>query len=355
MLHYSAQLANALAGRKDMEVSVVLPRGARTDLFSDRVGCTFVDVVTGRQWRETLKGFWHLLNIGKFFRAVRATRPDIVHINSSHPWILAGVRRLAALYPTVATVHDVDVHPGEVSLRKSLERAAVTRYAHKLVVHRERLRQRLLCKNPRLSENDVAVTPHGDYGFFEQWTRPTQREPATVLFFGRIHAYKGLEHLIEAAPRIRAAVPGARFVIAGEGDVRLYRSALSDTDLFEVHNHYIPDEAVAELFQRAALLALPYIEASESGVLKIAVGFDLPVVASAVGSLPDAIDHDRTGLLVPPGDKDALANAIIGLLKDEDRRNSLAWNARGKASDDESWESAAGKLVALYGSLRNGH
>ena len=51
----------------------------------------------------------------------------------------------------------------------------------------------------------------------------------------------------------------------------------------------------------------------------------------------------------------AVAAAIVGLLKDEDRRNSLARNARSKASDDESWESAAGKLVTLYGSLRNGH
>src|SRR5438552_16759897 len=93
----------------------------------------------------------------------------------------------------------------------------------------------------------------------------------TVLFFGRIWEYKGLEYLIRAEPLITAEVPEARIVIAGEGeDFGRYRLLMDHPEHFVVYNEYIPDQQRSELFRQASLVVLPYIEASQSGVIPLA-------------------------------------------------------------------------------------
>src|SRR5690606_20252897 len=112
-----------------------------------------------------------------------------------------------------------------------------------------------------------------------------------VLFFGRIHRYKGLDYLIQAEPLITQKVPDARIVIAGTGeDFGRYEEAIAGRDAFEVHNYRIPYEEGARPFQQASVVALPYVEASQSGVIPPASGFRRPVVVTDVGSLPEVVD-----------------------------------------------------------------
>jgi glycosyltransferase involved in cell wall biosynthesis len=351
MLHYTSQLANALARQPAVCVTVVLPRGTNTDLFNDDVRREFVDVLTSQHLLDVVLSLRHLLNLSGFMDTIDATQPDVVHVNSSHPWFLAVMPRLRRRTAVIATVHDVDVHPGEDTWRKRLERKVVVRGAKHVIVHHERLRQKLLDTMPNLASESVHVTPHGDYGFFRRWAKPAARDTSTVLFFGRIHEYKGLAFLLDAAPKVREHIPQVRFVIAGEGDLGPYSSKLSDTSLFEVHNYYIPDDEVASLFQSATLLALPYIEASESGVLHIAFSLGLPVVATLVGGFPDAIEHGQTGLLVPSRKVEPLTEAIVKLLEDVEARERMARNALAVADAEHGWDDAAQRLVSVYESL----
>ena len=86
-------------------------------------------------------------------------------------------------------------------------------------------------------------------------------------------------------------------------------------DRFLVYNHWISDTLQAELFHRASVVVLPYIEASQSGVIPCAYSCAKPVIATRTGSLPEMVEHGRTGYLVPPGDEKALADAMIDLLR----------------------------------------
>ena len=173
--------------------------------------------------------------------------------------------------------------------------------------------------------------------------------PNTVLFFGRIWAYKGLEVLIEAEPLITREVPDARIVIAGRGDsLDQYQQTMVNPGHFELHNHYIPNEMVAELFQSASIVVLPYLEASQSGVIPIAYAFGKPVVATNVGGIPDVVDHGQTGYLVPPNDPASLAKAVIALLTDRRARLEMGQKAQEKARRDLSWTSIAEQTIHVY-------
>ena len=119
-------------------------------------------------------------------------------------------------------------------------------------------------------------------------------------------------------------------------------------DRFEVHEGFVSEAERARLFARASVVALPYVEASGSGVLPLAHAYGKPVVASAVGGLADAVDDGRTGLLVPPGDPEALATAIVRLLHDDALRRRLG--AAGRRVVETAWSphEVAGRTLATY-------
>ena len=117
---------------------------------------------------------------------------------------------------------------------------------------------------------------------------------------------------------------------------------------FIVHNEYISHDKRTELFQRASIVALPYIDASQSGVIPVAYTHAKPVVATAVGSLPEMVDHGRTGYVVPPRDEQALADAIVRLLRDKDLRRQLGANGKHKVNTECSPGVVAEQTLAVY-------
>jgi glycosyltransferase involved in cell wall biosynthesis len=153
-------------------------------------------------------------------------------------------------------------------------------------------------------------------------------EPGTVLFFGRAGSRKGLEYLVRAQPIITRHVPHARIVIAAHGkDLERCQQMIQDDSKFEIHEGFIPGVEMAAFYQKACLVALPYLSASTSGVLLDAYSFGKPVVTTTVGSLPEYVEDGVTGLLVPPADVGQLANAIVRLLSNDTLRHRMGENA----------------------------
>ena len=105
------------------------------------------------------------------------------------------------------------------------------------------------------------------------------------------------------------------------------------------------------LFEEASLVVLPYVEASQSGVVQTAYAFHTPVVASAVGGLPEAVVDGITGRLVPPKDPSALAAAVSELLLNKTLRARMREGIRQLEDTEFGWPRAARKLTDLYGVL----
>ena len=117
---------------------------------------------------------------------------------------------------------------------------------------------------------------------------------------------------------------------------------------FDVHNEFISHEKVAELFQRASIIVLPYVDGSQSGVIPMAYAFKKPVVITDVGSLPENVDDGKTGFVVPPRDSRRLADVITDLLLDDDKRKAFGRNAYDKSRGDLSWDRIAADTIKVY-------
>jgi glycosyltransferase involved in cell wall biosynthesis len=141
-----------------------------------------------------------------------------------------------------------------------------------------------------------------------------------LLFFGFVRRYKGLKYLINALPAIREHFP-ARLLVVGEfwEDERPYRDLVRQlglNDVVQFYPSYVPNEELAVYFCAADAVIMPYLEATQSGVAQIAIGFEVPMIATSVGGMPEAIKHEQHGLIVPPGDEAALSDAVIRLFRD---------------------------------------
>lgn len=137
----------------------------------------------------------------------------------------------------------------------------------------------------------------------------------TLLFFGLIRPYKGLRYLIEAMPKVVAQLD-CQLLVAGEfyEDKQPYRDLIASLELkdrIQLVDRYIPNENVGLYFAAADVVVLPYVSATQSGIVQIAFGLDRPVISTKVGGLPEAVDHGKTGLLVEPQSAERLAEAIL--------------------------------------------
>jgi glycosyltransferase involved in cell wall biosynthesis len=136
-----------------------------------------------------------------------------------------------------------------------------------------------------------------------------------ILFFGYIRAYKGLDLLLEAMPRIVSEIPLTLLVVGefyeGAGRYeKLIKEGGIETSVRLVGT-YVPNEEVSLYFSACDVVVLPYRSATQSGIVQIAYQFDRPVIATDVGGLSEVVLHQKTGIIVPPGDPTALSAAVI--------------------------------------------
>ncbi len=199
-----------------------------------------------------------------------------------------------------------------------------------------------------LPANRVAFVPLNARTTAVKWSvQRNAEEPGTVLFFGRAELHKGLEYLVQAQPLVNRLVPHARILISAHGkDLERCRQMIRDQSKFVITEGVVPGDVMAALFQRAALVALPYLTASTSGVLMTAYSFAKPVVASRVGCLGEYVKDGVTGLLVTPGDVEQLADAIVRLLSNNTLRQKMGENAARWV--EERQEKIAAQTLAVY-------
>ena len=281
-------------------------------------------------------------------RKVREFGPDVVHLQQGHLWFNFAIPALRK-YPLVMTIHDPRRHPGDAESQKTPQWSQDFgfRQADRVIVHGKSL-VNVVRDEIGIPENRVDVIPHIALGALDP--SPTRTEDDhNVLFFGRVWRYKGLEYLIMAEPLISKQITDVRITIAGRGeDFDRYRQMMKNPERFEVLNSWISDDMRDELFQRAAVVVLPYVSATQSGVVPVAYSYGKPVVATDVGALSEAVDHGRTGLLIPPRDAQALAEAIITLLRDKRSRRKMGANGRKKMQDEWVPDIVAHRTVETY-------
>lgn len=312
MYQVAADLANRLCA--EHEVHLLAAQAAPDDRFAPAVqvhrltragnsGLELASLDAGR--------------LAQVLRTAAALRPDLVHVVAPHVWNLPlalWLRRQRI--PLVYTLHDLDPHHGTAfSSLMRLFNSRIVHLADRLFVYGQVYRQRLATAG--LNPARIVVIPllHLFLGYQQEqalWQaldRPgwVAHEPS-VLFFGRLEPYKGLDVLLQA---FRLWTPAnVRLVVAGRGDIRAFTQGQPLPANVQVLDGHVDDDQAVDLFRTCGLLALPYIDATQSALIAAAYAFRKPVLVTRAGALPEYVEAGRTGFVVPPGDAPALAQAL---------------------------------------------
>jgi glycosyltransferase involved in cell wall biosynthesis len=162
----------------------------------------------------------------------------------------------------------------------------------------------------------------------------------TLLFFGYVRPYKGVHNLLDAFARVNARL-NATLVVVGEfyEPAKPYAEHIERLGLGQsvrLVDRYVSDDEVGLYFSAADVVILPYVSATQSGVVQVAFAFDTPVISTAVGGIPEVVKDGINGLLVPPNDSDALAAAMVRFFE-EGLGNRFGDNIRA-GSEAFSWK-----------------
>lgn len=213
----------------------------------------------------------------------------------------------------------------------------------------------------RLHPRQVAVTPFGvDTGLFRPPERAHGDQDRFVIGFVKtLSPAYGPDVLLRAVARLARQVPTVRLVLAGRDATggaleRLARRlGLADRVTFP---GLVPHEAVPELLAGCDVFANPSVCAESFGVSILeASACGLPVVASEVGGIPEVCRHGETGLLVSPGDPDALADALLDLARDRSQRRDLGRAGRRFVEDTYPWDACVSRMLHELETLRAAH
>ncbi|MEF3273234.1 MAG: glycosyltransferase [Chloroflexus sp.] len=299
----------------------------------------------------------------KLVRRVRADRPELVILQWWVPYwtpsltVISSLLKRQSAVKIVMVCHNVLPHDGGGALDRRLA-LTVLRRADALIVHSEldRYRARALLPKahivkaflptyePVVTEAMAAAKPVSS-----QWNVPDGRR--ILLFFGFVRPYKGLEYLIQALALVREQID-VHLLVVGEiwGSPAYYQRYAAEfgvTDLITFIDRYVPNEELQPIFAAADVVVLPYVTATQSAVVQLAFGFGKPVITTNVGGLPEVVKDGVNGLVVPPQDAAALAEAIVCYFQ-SDLGATLAANIRAAADERaESWP----RLVAIITQL----
>lgn len=346
-VEYPVELAKSLS--KYDEVHIILARRKVDNTLGDGLKNALGEKVSYTLLNNySLKNPKSLINLFIISRKILSFKPQVIHHQESLTLTNLFLLFYSLFIPTIGTLHDINPHPGSrhgsFFFLINIMRNFIIRFLYKkIIVHGQVLKEELVGR-VGVEPDSVAVIPHGALFSFKEadCKERKKEEPYTVLFFGRILEYKGLKYLIEAEPIISEKLPSFRVIIAGAGnDLDLYRDQLEANPHFEIHDYYIPNDQVADFFNRSSIIVLPYIEASQSGVIAMSYAFGKPVVVTDVGSLTEIVKHGLNGIVVPPKDPVSLASAIIKVLEDNELKKALGQKAFDFANSVLSWDNIA--------------
>jgi glycosyltransferase involved in cell wall biosynthesis len=258
-------------------------------------------------------------------------RPDVLHMQ----WLAAPELDVHLFRPRVAAVFTAhDLLPRRTASRRELWRRLLARF-DRIVVHSEYGRAAMTELGV-----DVRVIPHPVFPS----DPPRADDGRTLLCFGIIRPYKGLNDAIAALERLE----DARLLVAGDPmePVNGYRARGGDR--VEWRLGFLPPVEVERAFSEATVALFPYRpELDQSGALLQALGAGVPAVAYDVGGIAEPVRRFGAGRVVPAGDVDALAEAVRELLGDTAALAAARAGAR-RARENLTWDASARAHLDLY-------
>jgi|CXWL01.1.fsa_nt_gi glycosyltransferase involved in cell wall biosynthesis len=393
LAHYIYQLCTALA-KEGADVTLVtasdyelqeLPHNFRVVRLLHLWKRFDVDVdQNANKWVNSLRKLY--LKLRRAVRAIRwvvawtrltifllRAKPDLVQFSKMHfaleSYFIGFLRSRGIKLAQIC--HEFEEREGQNRLEAYLLGVKGDVYSNfsAMFFHAKENRDRFFSLYSSIPEENAHIIPHGNSAWllnFKPKAESIQRarekyglrdDDRVVLFFGLLAPSKGLDDLIEAFS-IASKSCDARLLIAGYPTKHINMedlinriSELKLTDRVTLDTRYIPVEEVGILMGLATVAVYPYRSSTQSGALQVAYTFGRPVIATAVGGLPEAVEDGKNGFLVPAQSPHDLAGRIVTLINEPELAEKMGDYARYLSETRFGWDSIARQILMVYQQL----
>ncbi len=388
LVHYTYQLCNALAA-EGADVTLVTAHDYEMEGFPHQFRVHKIL----RLWKHfdqqspqqrplnalSRKLFWNIRRAWRGFLLISAWvrlslhilrhKPDLVQFTRiEFPFESFFIEFLQKMgLPLTQICHEFEAREGQNRLATLLfgKNESVYNSFSAIFFHANENRQRFFQLYPSVNPQNTHVIPLGnaDWLFHLKPARTAQEirtqygllDHPVIVFFGLLSPSKGLDDLVESFALVHQKEPNAQLFIAGYPtkhiDMDSLRAQIERLGL-KAHTHfdsrYIPSDEVPALMNLASVVVFPYKTSTQSASLQTAYTFGKPVVATAVGGLPESVDDGKCGYLVPPRNPAAMAERILFLLQNPPTAERLGAYARRLAETRFGWQSIAAQILRIY-------
>lgn len=248
----------------------------------------------------------------------------------------------------ITICHDPITHSGEAFTAKIRNKMVMKKAEYVLVLTREFIEQ--VNENYHIPKEKIFYMPHG---MMSQYRKKQQKEAlvkfdsncTNYVFFGRIEDYKGIPVLLQAFAQLDKKYDNVTLTVAGSGDVTKYQEQMNGIRHLTLIDRYIQDEEVGTLFDSESVVAvIPYVDATQSGVIPIALEYGNTIIATSTGGLTEQLDEGRIGLFAEPGDTEELLRCMEQAMDSQVRKEqrelgknfaeTLSWENVTKVLDE---------------------
>lgn len=332
--------------KRQIPKSAIIPASEYPELcrFKDYFDLKKVYIVNRTVWKESaIKNL--LLSIRVFFFILKR-RFDIIHTDFFY------TKYLMLLYvfrkKTLITVHDPIPHTGEKDIVLEKYKKIAYKLVNKIILLNDKQTDSFI-NEYQIPLDKIEFNKLGIYdcltAYKDESIKPKEK---SILFFGRISPYKGLEYLCEAMLSVNRTIPESALTIAGSGAI-YFNNFDYQTPFIRWINEFISIDNLVHLIQQADIVVVPYIDATQSGVIMTAHAIGKPVIATAVGGLVDAIEDGKTGVLVKAKSSEELSIAIIDLLQNPKKKEQMISDiSKRYLSGIYSWDVICNKYIDIY-------
>ena len=214
----------------------------------------------------------------------------------------------------------------------------------------------LSCKFFRIAYNNFPIVPNPvDTEYFRPENRKGIQDSPLILYVGRLEFRKGVHVLIRSIPAVLKHFPEAKFLFIGD-DCGMKEYMNKNIDELKLRENIeligqIWRSELLEYYRKSTICIIPSLWENHPFVLLEAMSCGKPVIASNAGGMAEIIDHGKDGILVPPGSPQLLADNIVDILKNDEKRKNLGENARKKMESQYSPFKVVQKTLAIYEQL----
>lgn len=290
-------------------------------------------------WLFWVYALWHMSR----------NKPDIFHFD----WPLSiHFEKLLRIWPLgckkILTVHDPIPHSGKNNDKIEHERKVSFKWADSYILL-NKVQGKEFSLRYNISESKISYSHLGAYNtIFHVTPNPSGVSSPYILFFGLISPYKGLEYLLEAMVKVHTRCPDLKLVVAGGGEIYFDAEQYLNVDYIEWRHRYIDVPELAGLLKDCEFTVCPYKDATQSGVVQTAFSMNVPVVVTNVGALPNAVTDGITGIIVPSGNVQSLADSIVRLHHEPKMLKEMRKNIMQKWLPNMSWDVIADTYIGIY-------